>query len=160
MRGPATTDTPSLDLHGVSMSLLTLKKARAALRAYALAFPGAAEEFPWGHTAIKVHGKAFLFIGGEDQELSLSTKLPSSCDVALALPFARPTGYGLGKSGWVSASFGAKDRVPVPVLRMWIEESYRAIAPKVRRTAAPMRALKPSASSRSRRKKTPRVKGT
>lgn len=119
------------------MTLQTLKRAEAALRAHALRFPGAYEEFPWGHTAIKVKGKAFLFMGGEGKELSLSTKLPSSRDVALALPFAAPTAYGLGKSGWVSATFGPKDRVPLAVLRMWIEESYEAVAPKSRIKATP-----------------------
>jgi len=48
----------------------------------------------------------------------------------LMLPFAKPTGYGLGKSGWVSASFTAKERPPLDLLREWIDESYRAIAPK------------------------------
>ena len=111
------------------MTVTTLKRAAAALRRHALGFPGAHEEFPWGHTAIKVKGKAFLFMAIEDGELSLSTKLPSSRDVALALPFAEPTRYGLGKSGWVTATFASTDRVPVPLLRMWIDESYLAIAP-------------------------------
>src|SRR5262245_11881077 len=114
------------------MTFLTLKRAEAALRSYALSFPGAYEELPWGPPAVKVTGKTFLFLGGEDGELSLSTKLPSSRDAVLALPFAEPTGYGLGKSGWVSARFGPKDRVPITLLRMWIEESYQAIAPKPR----------------------------
>ena len=124
------------------MSRDTLKRAFAALREYALTFPGACEEFPWGHTAIKVKGKAFLFMS-DDDGLSLSTKLPSSRDVVLGLPFAKPTAYGLGKSGWVTAEFGLKDRVPLPTLRMWIEESYLAIAP-VSMTRKP----KPKAKSR------------
>ena len=49
--------------------------------------------------------------------------------VALDLPFASPTGYGLGKSGWVTARFSAGEDVPVPLLREWIAESYRAVAP-------------------------------
>jgi hypothetical protein len=50
--------------------------------------------------------------------------------MALSLPFASPTGYGLGKSGWVTARFAAKDKPPLEMLRKWIEESYRAVAPK------------------------------
>src|SRR5262245_44014805 len=46
------------------------------------------------------------------------------------LPFTKPTEYGLGKSGWVSASFSAGDRIPVDMLKDWIDESYRAQAPK------------------------------
>jgi predicted DNA-binding protein (MmcQ/YjbR family) len=107
-----------------------LKKAMASLRAAALAFPGAYEEFPWGHSAIKVKGKTFCFLFLDDERLSLSTKLPGSGLSALMLPFAQPTGYGLGKSGWVTADFAARDKVPVDLLREWVEESYRAIAPK------------------------------
>jgi hypothetical protein len=50
--------------------------------------------------------------------------------VALSLPFAEPTGYGLGKSGWVTARFAAGDDVPVPMLIGWVDESFRAVAPK------------------------------
>jgi len=62
-------------------------------------------------------------------KLSLSTKLPASSGVALMLPFAKPTGYGLGKAGWVSASFERTDRPPVEMLCSWIDESYQAVAP-------------------------------
>jgi hypothetical protein len=60
----------------------------------------------------------------------LSVKLPNSADFALMQPFARPTGYGLGKAGWVSASFTKKDAIPVPLLIAWLRESYRAVAPR------------------------------
>jgi hypothetical protein len=46
------------------------------------------------------------------------------------MPFATPTGYGLGKSGWVSASFPKGQRPPMEMLRQWVDESYRAVAPK------------------------------
>jgi predicted DNA-binding protein (MmcQ/YjbR family) len=106
-------------------------KAEAELRAYALSFPGAVEEFPWGDRVMKVNKKVFVFMGqSEDGSFGLSTKLPRSAAIALTLPFAEPTGYGLGKSGWVSARFGAKEKPPVDMLEAWIEESYRAIAPK------------------------------
>jgi predicted DNA-binding protein (MmcQ/YjbR family) len=101
------------------------------LRAAALRFPEAVEEFPWGHSAIKVRGKAFVFMSAEGGKFGLSCKLPHSHEAALLLPFATPTGYGLGKSGWVSANFAEKDgKVPVALLEEWIGESYRSIAPK------------------------------
>jgi predicted DNA-binding protein (MmcQ/YjbR family) len=110
----------------------TLESIELDLRDFAMSFPEATEDFPWGHRAIKVKKKVFLFLGGEkkEKELSLSVKLPSSRDMALDLPFAEPTGYGLGKSGWVSASFTKIGDVPVDLLKEWIKESYRAIAPK------------------------------
>ena len=49
---------------------------------------------------------------------------------ALSFPFASPTEYGLAKSGWVTARFAAKVNVPIELLAQWIDESYRAIAPK------------------------------
>jgi hypothetical protein len=51
-------------------------------------------------------------------------------DFALMQPFAAPTGYGLGKSGWVTASFTKKEKVPVALLGAWLRESYLAVAPK------------------------------
>jgi predicted DNA-binding protein (MmcQ/YjbR family) len=106
------------------------QKAYDALRRYALAYPEAHEDSPWGHSAIKVRKKTFVFLHCDDNELSLSTKLPASSHNALMLPFAEPTGYGLAKSGWVTARFTGDDELPLPILHDWIEESYRAIAPK------------------------------
>jgi predicted DNA-binding protein (MmcQ/YjbR family) len=107
------------------------KGAGERLRAFALAYPEAREEFPWGEPVVKVRGKVFVFLGGaDDGGLSLSVKLPGSATLALDLPFASPTGYGLGKSGWVTARFGARQRPPLPLLGRWIDESYRAVAPK------------------------------
>src|SRR5688572_1731177 len=91
----------------------TMPKAEGAekvLREFALRYPGAHEEFPWGERVIKVKGKVFLFLGKGAEGLSLSVKLPQSGMLALDLPFTSPTGYGLGKSGWVTASFGAKEK--------------------------------------------------
>ena len=110
--------------------MATIARAHAALRGYALTYPDTKEDFPWGETAIKVNGKVFLFMYLAKDALSLSVKLPVSGKIALALPFASPTGYGLSKSGWVSARFAAKDAVPVDMLKEWVDESYRAVAPK------------------------------
>ena len=70
-----------------------MEKAEATLLALALACPETSEEFPWGHRAIKVKGKTFLFLALNDDGLSLSVKLPSSGLAALMLPFASPTEY-------------------------------------------------------------------
>jgi predicted DNA-binding protein (MmcQ/YjbR family) len=110
-----------------------LRRASGELREFALGFPGATEDFPWGERVAKVNGKVFVFLGADPVpggSMGLSVKLPISSEEALDLPFARPTGYGLGKAGWVSASFGPDDRPPVEILKAWILESYRAVAPK------------------------------
>ena len=57
-------------------------------------------------------------------------KLPYTGYEALQLPFAKPTAYGLGKSGWVSFSPAEREIPPLEQLRERVEESYRAQAPK------------------------------
>ena len=127
--------------------------AQAALRTFALSLPETREEFPWGDRVIKVKKKVFVFLGRQEptDEFGLSVKLPSSGMMALALPFVEPTGYGLGKAGWVTARFGARDAIPVPMLRAWIDESYRAVAPKklVAALDEPPASAKPAARPRS-----------
>lgn len=104
--------------------------AFAALRAYGLAFPEAVEDFPWeDHPVLKVRGKIFAFLGEEDG-FSLTVKLPVSRDFAETFDFAAPAGYGLGQSGWISCRFGAGETVDLDLLKRWIAESYRAVAPK------------------------------
>ena len=106
------------------------RKAEERLRRAALEYPEAVEEFPWGERAIKVRKKVFAFMLADDTGLHLTTKLPESGPFALTQPFAKPSGYGLGKSGWVSVKFEPGERPPVDLLCEWIDESYRAIAPK------------------------------
>ena len=107
-----------------------LTREGTTLRKFALGYPEATEHMPWGHHAIKVKGKSFVFLAADAESFSLSAKLPSSAGVAVKLPFASPTEYGLGRSGWVTACFPRGARVPLDVLRLWIDESYRAVAPK------------------------------
>jgi hypothetical protein len=81
-----------------------------------------------------------------------------------------PTGYGLGKSGWVTIQLQRGDEASFEELCAWVEESWRAVAPKklvkardVQRAAAssirtpPRRSssrLSPPNSPRNRRSKT------
>ncbi len=105
----------------------------ATLRRFALTFPGAHEDFPWGEAVIKVKAKVFVFLGHRDRlddEVSMSMKLPESGPFVLDRGWGKPTGYGLGKSGWVTITLAGGDRPPLAALRDWIEESYRAVAPK------------------------------
>lgn len=117
-------------MHSTEPPNARTRKHESALGRIALAYPGAHEDRPWGHIAVKVKKKAFLFLAADGDGLSLTVKLVGSHMEALLLPFAEPTGYGLGKSGWVTARFGPDDDPPIGILRTWIDESYRAIAPK------------------------------
>jgi predicted DNA-binding protein (MmcQ/YjbR family) len=116
-----------------------LEKSFNELQKLALSYPETREDHPWGESAIKVKGKTFLFMGLSDGKLGLSLKLTDRHEFALQYPFVTPTRYGLGKSGWVTAAFAGKDKPPMDVLAAWLDESYRAIAPKrlAEQTAAP-----------------------
>ncbi|MBK8099880.1 MAG: MmcQ/YjbR family DNA-binding protein [Planctomycetes bacterium] len=100
------------------------------LREAALRFPLATQHEPWDHYAIKVKNKTFVFLADGEEGFSISCKLADSLADAKTLPFAAPTGYGLGKSGWMTASFGEAGDAPIALLLRWIDESYRLIAPK------------------------------
>jgi predicted DNA-binding protein (MmcQ/YjbR family) len=93
------------------------------LLSFALSLPEAWEDRPWGDTVAKVRKKIFVFVGSE----SITVKLDESHGHALSVEGAAPTGYGLGRSGWVTVPVAG---VPLDVLRDWVEESYRIVAPK------------------------------
>jgi predicted DNA-binding protein (MmcQ/YjbR family) len=105
-------------------------RVQDAVRAAALSYPETHEDRPWDHPAFKVRKKGFVFMGESDETLSISVKLPHSHEAALDLPFCTPTGYGLGKSGWVSLTLHRDQDLPLDALIEWIDESYRAVAPK------------------------------
>lgn len=107
------------------------------LRRHGLAFPEAEEDFPWGHTALKVRGRTFVWLDESDGRLSLTVKLPVSRDFASVFDFAEPAGYGLGRSGWISCRFGVNETPDLDLLRRWVAESYRAVAPKKLAALAP-----------------------
>lgn len=104
---------------------------REELLGYARTLPEAWEDCPWGETVVKVRKKIFVFLGVGDgsHPPGVGFKLPESAHHALSLPGASPAGYGLGRSGWVTLRLAE----PLPSLELsteWIEESYRAVAPK------------------------------
>jgi predicted DNA-binding protein (MmcQ/YjbR family) len=129
---------------------------------FALALPEATLDHPWGENVAKVKKKVFVFSGmSEEGGLGFSVKLPRSGGAVLMSPFAKPTGYGLGKSGWVSLTFGPKDEVPSGAIQDWIIESYKAVAPKkladLVGTAPAAAAKKPAAKKSARKAKKKRA---
>lgn len=107
-----------------------LTTAEMHLRDRALTYPDATEDFPWDHRAIKVKAKLFVIFANDNGTLRVTVKLPDSNSYALMQTYAAPTGYGLGRSGWVTCTFRPDDAIPIDLLEEWIEESYRAVAPK------------------------------
>ena len=118
--------------------------ARKRLRAHALNHPEAWADEPWpGDHVVKVGKKIFAFLGGEGPDVSLGVKLPRSLLFAHAQPFVTKMGYGMAKSGWVAVRLGKGDKIPLPLLLSWIDESYETVAatalPKRKPAAAPKR---------------------
>ena len=104
---------------------------RKQLLEYALGLPGAWLDHPWGEDVVKVGKKVAVFFGipgNAEYPPGMTVKLAGSHPLALAQPGVAPSGYNLGKSGWVTVRFG--DGLPFEMLREWIDESYRAVAPK------------------------------
>lgn len=101
------------------------------LRSWGLTLPGAHRKSPWpDHDDLAVKDKTFAYLPAKGRPFSLSCKLPYTAYEALQLPFAEPTAYGLGKSSWVSFN-PPEDQVPsLDRLKAWVEESYRAQAPR------------------------------
>jgi len=107
------------------------RAARRKLLKCALSLPQAYEDHPWEEDVAKVGKKIFVFLGvGENPAtMAMTVKLTDSREQALMAPGAEPTGYGLGRAGWVTIPL--RDTTPpVEVLTDWVEESYRTVAPK------------------------------
>jgi predicted DNA-binding protein (MmcQ/YjbR family) len=102
---------------------------REKLLAFALSLPEATEDHPWDETVARVRKKVFVFFGGDPTRNRITVKLVESHGHALSIEGAEPSGYGLGRAGWVTIPVDA-DGVDLGLLRDWIEESYRIVAPK------------------------------
>jgi predicted DNA-binding protein (MmcQ/YjbR family) len=98
---------------------------RLRLGEFALSLPEAREDFPWNERVVKVRGKIFVML--RRQHPSTREKPVEPHGPALPTQGARPTGYGLGKAGWVTVPVAELD---LETLRDWVEESYRIVAPK------------------------------
>ena len=86
----------------------------------------------WGdEPTFRVRGKNFVFT---DQRASgISVKLPKDEAAAVVAtdPGAEPTGYGLGRHGWVSVAIGeAVDDARWAEVEEWVRTSYTLVAPK------------------------------
>jgi predicted DNA-binding protein (MmcQ/YjbR family) len=115
-------------------NLVSMRDQRAVRRRvlrFALGLPDAYEDHPWGESVAKVNKKVFVFLGAGDDpsSLGMTVKLRESHEEAVGIPGAAPSGYGLGRWGWVTVPF-RDTSPPVGVLEDWVEESYRIVAPK------------------------------
>ncbi|MDX6712450.1 MAG: hypothetical protein QOH96_3466 [Blastocatellia bacterium] len=75
-----------------------------------------------------------LFKWKGESSSTLAHQLPVAMGIwepiGAILAYTEPAGYGLGKSGWVAVTVPPGVNPSVELFLGWIEESYRAIAPK------------------------------
>jgi predicted DNA-binding protein (MmcQ/YjbR family) len=103
----------------------------AEIERFALSLPEAWGDSPWGDRVVKVGKKIFLFVSSDGAERpGLTVKLPESREHAMSFEGSIPTGYGLGKHGWVTIHLDGVPDEERDVLLDFVEESYRAVATK------------------------------
>jgi predicted DNA-binding protein (MmcQ/YjbR family) len=101
------------------------------LEAIALALPEAArvDIEAWdGEPTFRVRTKNFVFTDREATGISVKLPKDEAEAVIATEPGAEPTGYGLGRHGWVSIDLG-----PSPdwdQVTEWVRTSYTMVAPK------------------------------
>jgi predicted DNA-binding protein (MmcQ/YjbR family) len=83
-----------------------------------------------GEPTFRVRGKNFVFT--DQAATGISVKLPKDEAEAVVAtePLAEPTGYGLGRHGWVSVQIGDADRARWQQIEEWVHTSYTLVAPK------------------------------
>ncbi len=84
-----------------------------------------------GEPTFRVRGKNFVFASKDGSGFSLKVDKEEAEAVVASDPDAVPTGYGLGRHGWISVSLPSSvGEERWEVVREWIRTSYALVAPK------------------------------
>ena len=84
-----------------------------------------------GEPTFRVNGKNFIF--SDHDAAGISVKLPKDEAAAIVAtdPNVEPTGYGLGRHGWISVQIGPRaSAARWREIEEWITTSYTLVAPK------------------------------
>ena len=108
-----------------------MKNVVKALRQTALKYPETSEGIacagtPIERRTIKVRKKTFLFLGKGDAMLKLKDSLPE----AKRLAKKEPERCKAGSAGWVTVVVKDDALTPPAMLKRWVDESFRLLAPK------------------------------
>lgn len=84
-----------------------------------------------GEPTFRVNGKNFIFVGGDFRNLSVKLPKDEAEAVVATDDAVTPTGYGLGKHGWISIQLPARmTKGDWRQVEEWIRTSYTLVAPK------------------------------
>ncbi len=108
----------------------TESKPMQAIRKLALAFPDVEESDSCVNRAFSAKKKNFLFLGMKDDTYNLRLKLKGSIPEAESLAKEAPENYSVGLHGWTLITLPHAKNPPRGLMKRWIDESFRLIAPK------------------------------
>ena len=84
-----------------------------------------------GEPTFRVRGKNFVFTDQSARGLSVKLPKEEAAAVVATDPGAAPTGYGLGRHGWVSVQVAPRaGQSRWEQVEEWVRTSYTLVAPK------------------------------
>lgn len=84
-----------------------------------------------GHPTFRVRGKNFVFAANDGSSISVKLPKEEAAAVVASDPAAEPSGYGLGKHGWIQVQLPAKvSAARWGEVEEWIRTSFVMVAPK------------------------------
>jgi predicted DNA-binding protein (MmcQ/YjbR family) len=84
-----------------------------------------------GEPTFRVNGKTFIFSSPDASGISVKVPNEEAAAVVATDPQAEPTGYGLGRHGWISVSIPTTTSAKRwSEIEEWIRTSYTLVAPK------------------------------
>jgi predicted DNA-binding protein (MmcQ/YjbR family) len=84
-----------------------------------------------GEPTFRVAGKNFVFAHPQATTISLKLPLDEAVAVVATDPDVSPTGYGLGRHGWISVTLGPRpNQARWREIEEWVRTSYTLIAPR------------------------------
>ena len=104
------------------------------LRAYCLSKPGTEETLPFGPDTLvfKVHGKVYLLVGLDEEDLRFNVKCdPDKAEELRAEYACVLPGYHMNKKHWNTIVVDGS--VPRNLIRSWIDHSYELVSGAVKK---------------------------
>ena len=83
-----------------------------------------------GEPTFRVRGRNFIFCAHDASSISVKLPKEEAQAVVATDATAEPTGYGLGRHGWVSVKVGRDSAARWQQVEEWVRTSYTLVAPK------------------------------